>query len=172
MNKSIKCFHIPIGRAVPYSAQLTVRRSIFEPEKWITVLSDKSVFVSHFVVTCKFVGKICRKNQTSMRNAISCYSANFPFTCLYQSGYGPLWSMLILRQILQWYPYPLLLQRERNLVTTDASHFCKFRKIESLEKIVAMCNGAYILRILYGREEALNLPAAMNNYSAIHCSIT
>jgi len=33
---------------------------------------------------------------------------------------------------------------------------------------VAVRNGAYILRTLHGWERTLYLPAAMNNYSAIH----
>lgn len=51
---------------------------------------------------------------------------------------------------------------------TQVMSFCEFRKVKSLEKIGAIRNDAYILRILHGRKEVLYLPAGMNNYSAIH----
>jgi len=66
------------------------------------------------------------------------------------------------------FPFAKGSQRERYRIATNASRFRKFRKVKSLEKIVAVRNSAYILRTLHGWEGTLYLPAAMNNYSAIH----
>lgn len=162
---------------------LMLRRSISDSFVW-KVNDDKSVLhrISRCYVTCKFIGKICRKIQMSVRNAICycCYSTNLFFTHLRQSKCRPLYvkcwfydrsfnsNSLLALSFSQDVACENYSQRERYRVVTNASRFHKFRKVKALEKIGAVRNSAYILRTLHGWEGILYLPAAMNNYSTIH----
>jgi len=65
------------------------RSPILSSEKW--TMTNQFCIAFRCSVTCKFIGKICRKNQTSVRkrNAIyyCYYSTNLFFTRLRQSKY-------------------------------------------------------------------------------------